>query len=145
MRKCQQADYVRVLIDALRTAGLPTSPTVHFSFRPSFTRAQIAESRIFVAPSSSETERISRKRFTESPVVEVALARAIPVGEADETGLVDLDPHSLTGMYDLQHKLLEVLWNVPGVMDVEPTTGADNDFAADAIWFTVHKVTFAGF
>jgi len=145
MRKNAQGDCVQALKDAFRSAGLPQNPTVQFSFRPKFTREMVKETRIFISPAAPETERITRGSVQESPVLEIALVRAIPETDCDYIeGNVDLDSHSLDAMFDLQSKLIKAMWATPGVIGVEPLTGPNNDKANDGIWFTLYKAVFYG-
>lgn len=141
MRNTLPGDCVAAMKKTLRAAGL--AATVQYSFRPRFKRADVAETRIFISPTASETDRITRKRVTESPAFEVALVRALPEGDVDYIkGNKDLDSHSLDGMFDLQTKLIAALWETPGVVLVSPETGPDNDMSNDGVWFTLYRVQF---
>lgn len=143
MRKNLPGDCVQSIKDTLRAAGLPLNPTVQFSFCPNFTREMVKEARIFVSPSAPKTTRSSRSSIEENPVFSVALVRAIPMRECDYiAGNVDLDSHSLDAMFDLQSKLIQALYLVPGVMSLECVPDVQKAYTSDGIWYSVIRVTF---
>jgi len=143
MKKTLPGDCVQSIKDTLRAAGLPLNPTVQFSFAPSITREMVKDARIFISPSAPKTTRSSRSSIEENPVILVALVRAIPLRECDYiSGNVDLDSHSLDAMFDLQSKLIQALYSVPGVMALESVADVQKAYTSDGIWYSLIRVTF---